>query len=243
AILHCGAADVVPDLGQTGLTHKDQRDFRPMLGRDQLVRAFRPGHDALPRARRTRTAIRARRICSRLSPIAGLSGTRGSRLLGPPLRTGAETLPNGSDAGGQLPDPFESEDRFRITMLCRGLRYDISRWGLPDSYGVHARRNGEPSACRFAVLHRDATSPPMALRKEGTNRGDNSVVGWAGCRVEVRPVHQTTTPPKWLDHPWAKDPDGVFVVDVTAEPSSIYDAMVESPALLQQATVIDPSDH
>lgn len=35
----------------------------------------------------------------------------------------------------------------------------------------------------------------------------------------------------------------MFVVDVTAEPSSIYDAMVESPALLQQATVIDPSDH
>jgi hypothetical protein len=61
--------------------------------------------------------------------------------------------------------------------------------------------------------------------------------------VEVRPVHQTATPPEWLDQPWANDPDGVFVVDVTAEPSSIYDAMVESRALLLQATAIDPGDH
>jgi hypothetical protein len=76
----------------------------------------------------------------------------------------------------------------------------------------------------------------------GTNRGDDSLVGWAGCRVEVRPVHLTTTPPEWLDRPWAKDPEGVFVVDATAEPSSTYDAMVEAPALLQSAAAFDPGD-
>lgn len=107
------------------------------------------------------------------------------------------------------------------------------------TFGGMLSRPPVPFPCATGTLHHF----PMALRKKGTNRGDDSLVGWAGCRVEVRPVHLTTTPPEWLDRPWTKDPDGVFVVDKTAEPSSTYDAMVEAPALLQDATAFHPGDH
>lgn len=79
------------------------------------------------------------------------------------------------------------------------------------------------------------------IRKTGTNRGDESVSAWTGCRVEVRAIEHTMLPPADLGHAWAFNAGGVLIVQETSEPLRTYDAMLEASAILRSAVALDTS--
>lgn len=81
----------------------------------------------------------------------------------------------------------------------------------------------------------------MVLRKTGTNRGDRSLAGLAGCQIEVREIELILSGAPEIDRPWAQGRK-IFVANPNLEAGRAYDALADAGLLLEAALSVQFDD-